>query len=104
MDLVYVGDVARANILAAESDVTDDVFNVGSATETTLRQLLDELLQLSGRTDLEPRFEPERKVNPVRRRLSSIDRARDLLGYEPRTSLADGLRALIAWREEAVCV
>jgi UDP-glucose 4-epimerase len=104
MDLVYVGDVARANILAAEADVTDDVFNVGSATETTLRQLLDELLRLTGRADLQPRFEPDRKVNPVRRRLSSIDRARAALGFEPQTSLPEGLEALIAWRREAVCV
>ncbi len=103
MDLVYVGDVARANILACQSDATDAVYNVGTATETTLRELCDALLRLGGRTDLEPRHEPERKVNPVRRRRSSIDRARAELGYEPQTELDAGLAAVIAWRKEALC-
>jgi UDP-glucose 4-epimerase len=103
MDLVYVGDVARANILAAQSNATDAVYNVGTATETTLRQLCDALLRLGGRSDLEPRHEPERKVNPVRRRRSSIDRARAELGYEPKTDLEAGLMAVIAWRKEALC-
>ena len=104
MDLVYVGDIARANILGAQSDVTDEVFNVGSATETTLRQLCDMVLEINGRTDLEPRHEPERKVNPVRRRLASLDKIRAALGYEPETSLRDGLRAVVEWRKESLCV
>ena len=103
MDLVYVGDIARANILGAQSDVTDDVFNVGTATETTLRQLCDMVLEINGRTDLEPRHEPERKVNPVRRRLASLDKIRAALGYEPQTSLRDGLRAVVEWRKESLC-
>ncbi len=103
MDLVYVGDVARANILAARSDATDNVFNVGSGTETTLRQLCRMLLDLNGRGDLEPLHEPERKVNPVRRRLASLERVRKALAYEPTTELAAGLRAMIEWRKEAVC-
>jgi UDP-glucose 4-epimerase len=103
MDLVYVGDVARANILAAQSDVTDDVFNVGSGTETTLRGLCDAVLALAGRQDLQIQYEPERKVNPVRRRLAAVERARDAFGFEATTSLDDGLRELMAWRKAAVC-
>jgi UDP-glucose 4-epimerase len=53
---------------------------------------------------LEPQHEPERKVNPVRRRLSSIDHIREKLGYEPRTSLRDGLQAVIEWRKASLCV
>ena len=104
MDMVYVEDIARANILAALSDVTDEVFNVGTATETTLRGLCDLLLELHGREDLTPVHEPERKVNPVRRRRSSIDKIRNMLGYEPKTSLQEGLLALMAWRKESLCL
>ncbi|MHB8376621.1 MAG: NAD-dependent epimerase/dehydratase family protein [Dehalococcoidia bacterium] len=103
MDLVYVGDVARANILAARSGATDDVFNVGTGTETTLRQLCDTLLRLFGRQDLVPRHEPERKVNPVRRRRASLDRVRAAIGYEPETDLDAGLLAVIEWRRQALC-
>lgn len=103
MDLVYVGDVARANILAAQSDATDVVLNVGTGTETTLRELCDTLLRLFGRQDLAPSHEPERKVNPVRRRRASLDRVRAALGYEPKTDLDAGLRAVIEWRREALC-
>ncbi|MHB8683530.1 MAG: NAD-dependent epimerase/dehydratase family protein [Dehalococcoidia bacterium] len=103
MDLVYVGDVARANILAARSGATDDVFNVGTGTETTLRQLCDTLLRLFGRQDLVPRHEPERKVNPVRRRRASLDRVRAAIGYEPQTDLDAGLLAVIEWRRQALC-
>ncbi len=102
MDLVYVGDLARANILAAQSNVTDEVFNVGTGTETTLRELCEILLELTGQTHLEPQHEPERKVNPVRRRLSSIERIRSALGYEPKTSLREGLLELLEWRKASL--
>ena len=49
MDFVYVGDVARANMLAAQSDVTDEVFNVGTGKQTSLSELCDLLLQLTTR-------------------------------------------------------
>ncbi|HEY8172374.1 MAG TPA: NAD-dependent epimerase/dehydratase family protein [Dehalococcoidia bacterium] len=104
MDLVYVGDVARSNILAAQSDVTDEVFNVGTGVETTLRQLCEMLLVEMGRPDLEPVHEPERKVNPVRRRTASVDRAKAAIGFEAAASVRDGLRELIAWRKESLCL
>jgi UDP-glucose 4-epimerase len=45
MDFVYVEDVARANILAAESDIGDDVFNVATGRETSLNELARGLLK-----------------------------------------------------------
>jgi UDP-glucose 4-epimerase len=98
MDFVFVEDVARANILAARSDVADEVFNVASGTETSLLQLLHTLLKVTGRNDVEPEFLPERKVNPVPRRLAATEKARRLLGFEAKTSLEDGLGRLVSWR------
>ena len=57
MDFVYIEDIARANLLAADGDVTDEVFNIASGTETSLRELAAVLLQVMG-SDLEPEFGP----------------------------------------------
>jgi UDP-glucose 4-epimerase len=96
VDFVYVDDVARANVLAATSAVTDDVFNVGSGEETSLRQLADTLLRVMG-SDLQPEFGPERGVNPVPRRVADLTRSRAVLGFEPEVKLEDGLRRLVSW-------
>lgn len=96
MDFVYIEDVARSNILALQSDVTDDVFNVASGTETSLNQLAAALLRVMG-SDLQPEYGPERKVNPVSRRLADTSKAESLLGFRSRVDLEEGLQRLVAW-------
>src|SRR5205085_9029816 len=76
MDLVYVGDVARANVLALRSDRSDDVYNVASGTETSLLGLWRAIRAVTGADHLEPEFLPPRRVNPVPRRLADTPRAR----------------------------
>jgi len=102
MDFIFSEDVAEANLLAMQSDVSDEVFNVGSGTETSLLQLLQCLLKVSGRTDVQPAFLPERSVNPVPRRLASTDAAVRRLGFRPAVDLETGLKRLIAWRRAAL--
>jgi UDP-glucose 4-epimerase len=97
MDFVHVRDVARANILAAKGDASDMVFNVGSGVETSLVDLVGLLLQTMGRTDLKPRFGPERQINPVGRRLADTDAARRSLGFEISVPLERGLTDLVEW-------
>jgi UDP-glucose 4-epimerase len=96
MDFVYIEDVARSNILALQSDVEDDVFNVASGTETSLNELAAALLRVMG-SDLQPEYGPERKVNPVSRRLADTTKAERLLGFRSRVDLEEGLRRLVAW-------
>jgi UDP-glucose 4-epimerase len=96
MDFVHVHDIARANVLAATSPVTDEVFNVASGTETSLRELAEMLQQVMGAAPgLE--FGPARKVNPVPRRLASTEKASAMLGFKASVSLEAGLRGLVAW-------
>ncbi|RKT53956.1 NAD-dependent epimerase/dehydratase family protein [Saccharothrix australiensis] len=97
MDFVHISDIARANVLAAKSDATDEVFNVASGVETSLAQLADALLDVMGRADLRPEHGPERKVNAVPRRLASTAAAREKLGFEARVALHDGLADLVTW-------
>ena len=96
MDFVFVDDVARATILAAESSVTDAVLNIGTGTETRLIELAETLIGVMG-ADLVPVHVDERAVNPVRRRLSDTSRAHALLGFEAEVPLDEGLRRLVAW-------
>ena len=100
MDFIYVEDVARANLLAAQSSQTDVVCNVGSGTETSLNELAAALLRVMG-SSLSIEYGPERGVNPVPRRLADVGAAQRFLDFEARVPLEEGLRKLAAWwREE----
>ena len=96
MDFVYIEDIARANILAAKSSVTDQVFNVASGVETSLNDLAASLLKVMW-SDLKPEYGPARKVNAVPRRLADTSNAQQMIGFQSRVSLEDGLRRLVAW-------
>lgn len=96
MDFVFAGDVARANVLAARSEVVEGVYNVASGTETSLLGLAEALLRVMG-SDLAVEHGPERVVNGVVRRLADTTAARRDLGFEARVDLDEGLRELVAW-------
>ena len=96
MDFVHVHDIARANILAAKSAVSDEVFNVASGTETSLKEIAERLLRIMG-SSLQLEHAPERKVNPVPRRLADPRKAKAMLGFEATMSFDEGLRTLVAW-------
>ena len=101
MDFVYVDDIARAYMLAMESDASDQVFNVASGVETSLNDLAHSLLKVMNATHLKPEYGPARKVNPVSRRLSSTKAAEEVLGFKATIDVEEGLRRLVAWwREE----
>jgi UDP-glucose 4-epimerase len=96
MDFVFVTDIARANLRAATSTITDDVFNVASGTETSLTELAAVLGRVMG-VDLAPEYGPARKATPVWRRLADIRKAERLIGFKATVSLEDGLRELVRW-------
>jgi UDP-glucose 4-epimerase len=96
MDFVFTEDIARANLLAAVSDASGMVFNIGSGTETSLLQLARTLIAVMGR-DLELEFGPARGVNAVTRRLADVSLAAERLGWKPEVGLDEGLARLVAW-------
>jgi UDP-glucose 4-epimerase len=96
MDFVHVADIARANILAAKADVTDEVFNIASGTETSLKELAAALSEVM-KSDLAPEHGPARAVNGVTRRLASTAAAEQKLGFRAELSLTEGLQGLVDW-------
>lgn len=96
MDFIHVEDIARANVLAAKSNVTDEVFNIASGVETSLDDLAKALLAIMG-SPLTVEYGPPRAVNPVPRRLADVSKARERLGFQAQISLDEGLRRLVDW-------
>jgi len=96
MDFIFVEDIARANLLAGVSDLTDEVFNVASGVETSLAELAQQLVAVMG-SDLPVEFGPERSVNKVSRRLADTTSARERLGFDAKVGLEEGLRRLVEW-------
>ncbi|MCX6502870.1 MAG: NAD-dependent epimerase/dehydratase family protein [Microbacterium sp.] len=96
MDFVCVPDIARANVLAARSDIVEGVYNIASGTETSLLGLAEALLRAMD-SDLPVEHGPERAVNGVVRRLADIEAARRDLGFSSSIGLEEGLRMLVDW-------
>jgi UDP-glucose 4-epimerase len=102
VDLVYVADVARANILAMESDVTNEFFNVCSGKETSLLELAHLLIELCGKKGkLEPKFEAL-DTGLVSRRLGCPKKAKEKLGFVATTSVKEGMKRVIEWRHTSL--
>jgi UDP-glucose 4-epimerase len=99
MDFVFTEDIARANLLAASADVTDEVFNIGSGKETSLIELAEALLRAMG-SSMPLEFGPPRGVNAVTRRLADVSLAAERLGWKAEISLDEGLQRLVTWWRE----
>lgn len=97
MDLIFVRDIARANLLALKSDVTADYFNIGSGVETSVKELAARLLALTGYEKGVVHIPHD--VNLVRRRRCSTSKAARLLGFVSGTSVDEGLSAYLDWRK-----
>lgn len=96
MDFVCVPDIARANVLAAQSALVEGTYNIASGTETSLLQLAEALLRVMG-SDLGVEFGPARTVNNVARRLADTTAAREDFGFEAAIGLEEGLTRLVEW-------
>jgi len=97
-DFIYVSDCAKANICAMQSDATDSFYNVGSGIKTTIKELAQLLLEISG-SDLEISYEPG-GTTFVKNRVGCPKKAAKEIGFEAEISLRDGLKKLVEWRDQ----
>ncbi|MCA1642814.1 MAG: SDR family oxidoreductase [Acidobacteria bacterium] len=100
-DFTYVANAVEANLLAAESArAVGHVINVANGRQTSLNELLSILKGITGRTGVGTDYR-EPRAGDVRHSLADITRARDLLGYEPRVGMEEGLQKTIDWWEQS---
>lgn len=97
-DFTFVADAVEANLLAMKPEATG-VFNIGGGSRVTVNQVLKTLGEVAGKVRVEAK--PE-QAGDVRHTWADTTRAREILGYAPRVSLTEGLKAQAAWQREAV--
>ncbi len=99
-DFIHVSDIVQANLLALENDTADyQALNVGTGRPTSVRQVARLLADGLGK-DLQPEVVGKYREGDIRHCFADISRARQLLGYEPKVTLEDGIPELLGWVRE----
>jgi UDP-glucose 4-epimerase len=97
-DFVAVEDCGAANVCAMRASATDRFYNVGTGKRTSLRELGEMLMSLTGSNQALD-YRPANRTTLVRNRVGSPARARAELGFSASMDLREGLRRLIEWRD-----
>jgi UDP-glucose 4-epimerase len=95
-DFIYVGDVGRANVCALTSDVPFGFYNVGRGIKTSIKELAELLLTITG-SKLPIKYEPAGQTFVTNRVGDAVAAERDL-GFTWTVDLEEGFRRLIEWR------
>ncbi|MDC1270316.1 NAD-dependent epimerase/dehydratase family protein [Porticoccus sp.] len=95
-DFVNVVDCARANVCAMKSDSTDEFYNVGTGIRTSIKELAELILDITG-SDLQIQYEPAGQTF-VKNRIGCPKKAEQEIDYKYSIELREGLIALIEWR------
>jgi dTDP-L-rhamnose 4-epimerase len=104
-DFVSVYDVARACRLALETPAAADrAFNISSGVPMTVREVAERTVRAIGRRDIEVEITGKYRAGDIRHCFADITLAREVLGYEPRVTLENGLEDLAAWLEGQVAM
>ncbi len=97
-DFPFIDDPVRATLLAATSErALGEVFNVGTGVETSVNQLADLLIRLTGSRVL-PTHSDRRDVDNIRRRVVNIEKTRRALRWVPEVTLEEGIRRTVEWQ------
>ncbi|MFC5676980.1 NAD-dependent epimerase/dehydratase family protein [Aeromicrobium endophyticum] len=92
MDFIHVVDIARAVVMALESEQANVPINVGTGIDTSIAELAEILIDAVG-VDVKPQFNPRDVL--VSRRAADVTRSREILGFEPTIAVGPGMKRLI---------
>lgn len=97
-DFVSVHDVARACVLALESEAADNqVFNIGSGRDYSIIDIADKIATALDKPDIRPKVTGQYRVGDIRHCFADISKAQRILSYQPQVALEDGLSELAEW-------
>jgi UDP-glucose 4-epimerase len=95
-DFIYVKDCGVANVCAMKADTTNSLYNVGRGIKTTIKELVDVILEITG-SNLQIQYEPVGQTF-VKNRVGCTKMASEEIGFKAKVDLKEGLKKLICWR------
>jgi UDP-glucose 4-epimerase len=95
-DFVYVGDLVQAILLADEVNAPGEVFQIASGRETSVLELLKTMQEVIPEAKFDVHHEPPR-AGEITRNYAKIEKARRMLGYDPKTRLDEGIKTTWQW-------
>jgi len=98
-DFIYVGDIVEGLLACAERGEPGDVYNLASGVETTVRELAESIIEVSGSSS-ELELGPPRDWDRSGHRFGSTEKARRELGFEAGVPLDEGLRHTVEWTRQ----
>jgi dTDP-L-rhamnose 4-epimerase len=103
-DFIWVGDIVKACILSMEKESANyEIFNVGSGKPISIVEIANLLIKLLGK-DLKPEITYKFRKGDVRHCYADISKIKEKTGFEPETTLEEGLKKLIEWAKERKAV
>jgi len=100
-DFVAVEDCGLANVKAMQAEATDSFYNVGTGKRTSLKELAEMLIQITG-CNQPIKYVERSQATLVRNRIGSPDKAINEIGFKARIDLKQGLQDLIKWRADHI--
>ncbi len=100
-DFIYVEDAARCNILAMQSSINDEFYNVGTGSQTSIMELCNTILEMKS-SNLVVKYNPYNEDDArqfVQNRIGSPVKAKEHFGFKSKYELREGLEKLIDWRD-----
>ncbi|MDI6811328.1 MAG: GDP-mannose 4,6-dehydratase [archaeon] len=99
-DFTYIDDVVEATILAAENDLVGEMFNVGGGSRISVNELIGIMERITGRRAKVKYIEKQK--GDVRDTLADTSKAKELLGWNPKVNVDEGLKKYIKWYSKEV--
>lgn len=94
-DFTFIDDVVEANILAAESNITGEVFNIGGSSKISVNELIKKIEGIIGKKAMIENIEKQK--GDVKATLADTSKAKELLSWSPKVNIDEGLKRYIKW-------